>query len=367
MVFISWGLGATKASIPTYVAEQCSNINEEIVTLSSGDRVFVSRQATIDYTFNLYYWSSNMGILSRIAGTYLEKDVGFWAAFLVGLISLCISLVTLLVCKGRLIEVERQASAITWAGKALKIAILRRLHISVPTNDGDGSVPWSDEYIRQLKSGLKVCHAFLPFIAYWLCQAQMTTNTVSQAANMQTHDIPNDLLPAIDSFTVIVVIPMLNHILYPWLRRRGCSFTSISRIAVGLAFGSCAMAWAAGVQAWIYTSPPCYSRPRACAASNNGALPNAVNAAFQVPVYVFEGIGESFAVPAVYDYAFNNSPQNLKSIVQGVYVLSAPLGNGISLALSPTYKDPKLLYIYAGLAGSTMVATVAFVLVFRSR
>lgn len=55
MALISCGLGAIKASRPPYVAEHCSNGNEEIVTLPSGERVFVSRQATIDYTFNLYY------------------------------------------------------------------------------------------------------------------------------------------------------------------------------------------------------------------------------------------------------------------------------------------------------------------------
>lgn len=366
MVFVSCGLGAIKATIPPYLAEQCSNVNEEIVILPSGERVFVSRPATIEYTFNLYYWSSNMGVLSRIASTYLEKNVGFWAAFLVGLSSLCLGVITLLVSRGRLIEVDRQVSAIIWAARALRIAVFKRLHIPISKNEDDRSVPGSDEYIQQLKSGLKVCHAFLPFVVYWLCQAQMGTNTVSQAANMQTHGIPNDLLSVIDAFTVIIVLPMLNHMLYPWLRKLGYSCSSITRIAVGLAFESCAMAWATGVQALIYTSPPCYSRPRACAASHNGALPNDVNVAFQLPAYVFEGIGESFALPAVYDYAFNNSHQNLKSIVQGIYVLSAAFGYGISLALSPTYKDPKLLYMYAGLAGSTMLVTIAFILAFRA-
>lgn len=366
MVFISCGLGAIKASIPPYLAEQCSNVNEEIVILPSGERVFVSRPATVEYAFNLYYWSSNIGVLSRIASTYLEKNVGFWAAFIVGLSSLCIGVVTLLAGRRRLIEVDRQASAIIRAGRVLRAAVFKRLHIPISNDGDDDSVSWSDEYIHQLKLGLKVCYAFLPFVAYWLCQAQMGTNTVSQAANMQTHGIPNDLLSVIDAFTVIVVLPMLNHILYPWLRKRGYSCSSITRIAVGLAFESCAMAWAAGVQAWIYASAPCYSRPRKCAASNNGAVPNDVNVALQLPAYVFEGIGESFALPAVYDYAFNNSHPDLKSIVQGIYVLSAAFGYGFSLMLSLTYKDPALLYMYAGLAVSTMLVTIAFIFAFRA-
>lgn len=362
LTFTSIGLGAIKASMPPYVAEQCSNIEDGVKTLPSGETVIISKQATIEYVFNLYYWTNNMGTLARIAATFIEKDVAFWAAFLIGLCSLSLGLLTLLMNKRRLIEVERQASALVWAAKALKMIVLKRLKINIA---GRESIPWSEEYVQQLKSGLKVCHVFLPFIVYWLCQSQMTTNTVSQAANMETHGVPNDILPAIDAFTVIVMIPILNHVLYPFLRKRQWSFTPIARIAVGLAFESFGMAWAAGVQAWIYASPPCYWKPRACAASNNGVLPNNVNVAFQIPVYVFEGLGEAFAVPAVYDHAFNNSPKDLKSVVQGIYVSSAALGSGIGLALSPTYRDPELLYMYAGLAAAMMAVMVLFLLAFH--
>lgn len=216
MAFVSFGLGAIKASIPPYVAEQCSNIEEKILRLPDGERVLVSQQATVDYTFNLYYWSTNMGTLTRIAGTFMEKDVGFWSAFLLGMCSLCIGLLTVLIGRGHLVEVERQANAFTWAGKALKTSILKRLHIDVLDSD---SIPWSDDFINELKSSMVVCYVFLPFVLYWLCQAQMTTNTVPQAANMQTHGIPNDLLPVIDALTVILVIPVLNHLLYPCLQK----------------------------------------------------------------------------------------------------------------------------------------------------
>jgi POT family proton-dependent oligopeptide transporter len=131
----------------------------------------------------------------------------------------------------------------------------------------------------------------------------MTTNTVSQAGNMKTYGVPNDLLPNLDSLTIVLVLPLVNR-LYPRLKRAGVAFPPIWRMAVGFAFESLGMAWAAGVQGWIYASPHCYSRPRACAALHNGALPNNLSVAVQLPICIFEGFGEVFAVPAMYEYAF---------------------------------------------------------------
>ncbi|KAI9829495.1 MAG: hypothetical protein M1819_006315 [Sarea resinae] len=77
---------------------------------------------------------------------------------------------------------------------------------------------------------------------------------------------------------------------------------------------------------------------------------------------MFEGLGEVFAVPAVYEYAFNKAPTNMRSMVQAVYVLCAAVGDLIALALNPTYKDPDLLYMYdhrSGYDGSDVSASAS--------
>ena len=42
----------------------------------------------------------------------------------------------------------------------------------------------------------------VPFVIYWLCQNQLTSNTISQAANMETSGVPNDLMPDLNAITV---------------------------------------------------------------------------------------------------------------------------------------------------------------------
>ncbi|KAI0906258.1 hypothetical protein F4823DRAFT_607924 [Ustulina deusta] len=135
----------------------------------------------------------------------------------------------------------------------------------------------------------------------------------------------------------------------------------LRRIVVGFLFEAASMAYAIGVQHRIYISPPCYWRPRACPASMNGSLPNDVNIAVQVPVYILDGISEAFASPAGYDYAFTLAPRGMKSIIQALFSLTAAGGSLIALALAPIAKDPTLLYLYVGLGSAMFIASLVVV------
>lgn len=187
----------------------------------------------------------------------------------------------------------------------------------------------------------------------------MTTNTVSQAANMETHGVPNDLLPTINSITVILFLPVATQFIYPFLRRRGFALAPLRRVALGFLLEAFGMAYAAGVQSWIYSVGPCYSHPRACPASPDGSLPNHVNVAVQVPVYVLQGLSGAFVSPAGYEFAFTKAPKSMKSVIQAIYGLTAAGGSIIALALTPMNQDPHLVGLYAGVAVSMFLASVA--------
>jgi POT family proton-dependent oligopeptide transporter len=155
--------------------------------------------------------------------------------------------------------------------------------------------------------------------------------------------------------------------LYPMLRRLRISFPPATRIALGFLLEAMAMGFAAGVQHYIYTSAPCYDHPRACPASPHGSLPNSVSVALQIPVYVFEGLGEIFSNPAMYEYAFTKAPLSMKAVLQAFFALTAAAGSALGLALTPTYRDPYLLIMYASLAGAMFVGAVGVVALLRPR
>jgi POT family proton-dependent oligopeptide transporter len=182
-----------------------------------------------------------------------------------------------------------------------------------------------------------------PFIIFWLRQAPMQTNTISQAAQMEAHGIPNDMLPNLNSITVLIFLPLTTRLLHPYLRRHSINTRPCRRIALGFLLGAAGMAYTAGTQSMIHGVPPCFSRPRACLASSNGSISDNVYIAVQTHVYFLEGLAEIFASPVGYEYAFTKAPLSMRSVVQAVYGLTAAGGSIIALVLTPMNKDPLLL------------------------
>ncbi len=125
------------------------------------------------------------------------------------------------------------------------------------------------------------------------------------------------------------------------------------------------MAYVAGIQKLIYLRPPCYSHPRKCEASEGGRIPNQVHVLTQIPVYVLEGLGETFSNPAGYEYAYTKAPKSMKTVVQAAFQLSSAGGSALALALAPTYYDPKLLVMFSCLAGFMFLDACVFHVVFR--
>lgn len=172
----------------------------------------------------------------------------------------------------------------------------------------------------------------------------------------------------IDPITIIIFIPICDKIFYPALRKIGIPFKPITRITWGFFFGAFAMAYAAGVQQLIYSSGPCYDAPAACPAAlqaDGTYAPNNVHVAIQTPAYLLIGLSEIFASITGLEYAFTKAPQSLKSFVMSLFLLTTAFGSALSIALSPTAVDPKLLWMYTGLCVACFIAGCIFWLIYH--
>jgi len=125
------------------------------------------------------------------------------------------------------------------------------------------------------------------------------------------------------------------------------------------------MAYAAIVQHLIYNAGPCYNFPLACDASQDGTIPNRVHVAVQTPAYLLIGLSEIFASITGLEYAFTKAPPSMKSFVMSMFLLTSAFGSALGIALSPTAKDPKLVTMYASLAGVTLLVAAIFWFLFK--
>jgi len=188
---------------------------------------------------------------------------------------------------------------------------------------------------------------------------------ISQAAQMDTGDTPNDMLPAMNQIGCIIFVPLMQYVIYPVLHKRRIYIQAITRITVGFGFVALSMVYAAFVQHMIYSAKPCLLVPRICAASHNRTQ-HLVNVWLQAPVFLLIAMGEALCSVTALEIAYSYAPKDMKAVVQAFNLLMAGLGSACAMALSPLAHDPNLVYFYASLAGGMATTTLIFWLFFRN-
>lgn len=177
-------------------------------------------------------------------------------------------------------------------------------------------VPWDESFIQELRDGLSAFKICAGWPIFWMCMAEGAQLSISQAGQMATHRIPNDLIKSANPVAYVVIGLFVQNVLYPYLQQRQIKFGPVDRITSGFIIMSIAMVYAAIVRALIYRAAPCYRYPLACAASNSGNIPNQVHVLIQLPQFVIIALGEVFCWPTGSEYTYNHAPKSMKSILQ---------------------------------------------------
>lgn len=172
----------------------------------------------------------------------------------------------------------------------------------------------------------------------------MTNNLTSQAATMELHGIPNDILSNMNPIALIIFIPLTDQLLYPGLRKLGINFSPLKRITAGFYMGMCAMIAACVTQYYIYHLGACGDRMNKC----DEVAP--INVWVQAIPYVLVGISEIFASITGLEYAFTKAPRNMRSFVTAFFLFQNAFSSAISQALVSLAEDPLLIWNY-GLVG----------------
>ncbi|KAJ7604810.1 putative MFS peptide transporter [Mycena polygramma] len=368
LIIIAIGVGGMKSNLTPFIADQCadtSSVGMRVTKTSDRERVIVDPAITLQRVYSVYYWCGNVGSLSGVAATLVEKYVDFWAAFLIPFSSILVALAVLIFGHSKFVKQHTTGTILPQAIEALWLGVRGGFNMDAALPDTQKSkhrrtVRWDDNFIQELKRGLLACRVFLAWPILLLCQSQMSTNIVSQAATMETHGLPNDVIGFFNPLSVIILLPLVQQVLYPTLHKANITFSPINRMAIGFLLEAFAQAYAAGVQHLIYSTGPCFSAPQCIPG------PNRVNVFVQTPFYILEGLGEVFSSPSAYEYAYEAAPQSMKSLLQAVLVGMGALAVLLGLALSPLYRDPLLVVSYAVLAGLMLLATGVYYVSFRT-
>lgn len=190
-LIVACGTGGIKSNVSPLVADQYRRSRPHIKVLKSGERVIVDPNVTITRIYNIFYWCINVGSLSSIATSELERRVGFWAAYLLPSSVFVLTPIVLVLSwrfyykippKGSiLIEVWRCIKVATgasgfWRHPFRSVDIWKYAKPSyymsssekgrelTPVEKKSASrITWDDQFVDELKRTMRACQIFLFF------------------------------------------------------------------------------------------------------------------------------------------------------------------------------------------------------------
>ncbi|KAJ5483809.1 hypothetical protein N7539_006009 [Penicillium diatomitis] len=365
LVLVGVGIGGIKSSVSPMMVDQLHESVTRTAKTKDGETVIIDREMTIRRVYSFYYWVINLGGLLGMLTTVIEKKYGFWAAFLLPLCTLSTGLGGFILGRKFYVQPRREKGMVPKLFLALWLAIRGKCKLDDARASHQLSahgrvVHWDDEFIANIRKAVHACRVALVYPIVWLCFSQNQTNLVSQAADMKTYGIPNDILAMLNPIFVLVTVPVLNKVVYPLMSRIGCPLRPTARMAIGFFITAASMAVAAGVEEMVYRAPPCYRHPQKCPAVVADAQPNDVSVALQVPVYFLGAVGEVFFSVSGSEFAYNQAPAGMKSIVQAIFASTNAGSAVLGLALSPAARDPNMVIMFATFAGVMFAASVIF-------
>lgn len=366
LITLCVGTGFFKANVSPLLADQNEDTKMR-VEVRNGERVIVDPAVTNTRVFLYFYLAINIGsVCGQIAMVYVEKYHSFWLAFFIPTIFFLIAPIVLALNKKKyklkpatgsvLSKFIRMFIYVSKRSPAFRPNWEHAKPSQIPVDQRPAWMTYDDAWVDEVRRGLMACKVFLYLPVFHLAYNQMTGNLTTQASTMVLNGVPNDVIQNLNPISIVIMVPIIDHVLYPGLRKMGIAFTPIKRMTVGFLISALAMVASAVMQYYIYEKSPCgwYANGDDTATGKKCA-PADINVWAQCLPYIFIGLGEIFTNVTSYEYAYSKAPDNMKSLVMSVNLFMSAFASAIGQAFTPLSDDPLLVWNY------TVVAVIAFV------
>ncbi|KAL2027112.1 hypothetical protein VTO58DRAFT_111203 [Aureobasidium pullulans] len=329
------GTGFFKANISPLLAEQNTDRRMRVETLPTGERV------------------------------YVEKFVGFWLAFLLPTVLFVAAPVVLFFNRKNYILSPPTGSILSkffhmlkfsWKNKQGSFKWDVAKPSNVPAEQRPVWMTYDDAWVDEVKRGLSACKVFLFLPLFFLAYNQMTGNLTSQAAVLQLGGVPNDIIQNLNPISIVIMIPILDHVIYPGFRKIGFAFTPIKRMTVGFFFAAASMVAAAVMQHYIYVKSPC---------GKSASDPDCIKEFGKADISVWAQVLPYIFIVTSLEYAYAKAPANMKSMVMSINLFMSAFASAIGQAFTPLSEDPLLVWNYTIITILAFLGGVGFWFCFR--
>ncbi|KAF8651146.1 hypothetical protein AX16_004848 [Volvariella volvacea WC 439] len=386
IVVMGLGAGAIKANVSPMIAEQYTGkLRKE--TLPSGEVVIKSPAITIQSIYLYFYAAINLGACGAISASFLARDQGYWQAYLVPTAIFVLVPGVLLLGRRNYVVTPPRGSILLETLRVIGMALspvwsinpiqtIRGIRSPAfwdpakPSSYPPGQVPtritWDDEFVGEVGRTLNACSVFMFLPFFWLCYSQIDGNLGTMAAAMTLDGTPNDLIQNLNPISIIVMIPIFDNLIYPFLRRRGINFSPIKRIYAGFLVAGLAMLYAAIVQKYLFDLSPCHDlEPSECVDEIGNPRPAPLNVWIISGPYILVGMSEIFASITSLEYAFTKAPKRMKSVVMAFSQFQTALSSALNFALTAVNVEPRFTWLFGSFGVTAWIVGTIFFITFR--
>lgn len=381
IITLAFGTGFIKPNLLPLLMDQYPDKRDVVKVLPTGEKVIVDRQKTLERMTLIFYWAINVGSFFQLATSYAARRVGFWLAFFVPMIMYLFLPIVLIFLHRRLVKDDPHGSVLTNAWRIICVSLrgnfIQRLRsnefweYAKPTNmlargeqwykaKSQTAISWDDQWVLDIKQTLNACKIFVYFIIFNINDGGIGNAQNAQAGAMRLDGVPNDLFNNFNPLAIIILIPILDYLVYPTLRKYKIDFKPVYRIFFG--FCVCASSQIAGavIQRNIYNTSPCGNMASTC------DLPAPITAWQEVSLYVLQAAGECFAMTTAYELAYTRSPPHMKGLVLSLFLFMSAISAAVNEALLSALNDPHLVWCFGAMAIVGFVFAFLFLFQFRN-
>lgn len=373
--------GFIKPNLIPFLLDQYPHKTDLVKTLSSGEKVIIDRELSIQSVTLIFYWATNVGAFFQLGASYAERRIGFWLAFFFPTIMYLILPIVMLYLDRRMKKTPPAGSILTNIMKILKVTIGGILAGKVnkhevweyarPANmiqrgrvyynqNKKTPITWDDQWVIDVRKTLDACKIFIYFPVFFINDGGIGGIVTSLAGSMTTKGVPNDLFFNFNPLTIIVELPLLNYVIYPLLRKYKINFAPIYRITLGFIIAACSQMAGAIIQHQVYETSPCGYHATTCDEKSP-------ETAWKVAtLYILGAAGGGLSVTTAYELSYSRSPPHMKGFVLSLFLFTTAISAAISQAATPALKDPYLIWPFAACAIAGFVAAIVFLIHFRN-
>ncbi|XP_029385891.1 solute carrier family 15 member 1 [Echeneis naucrates] len=227
--------------------------------------------------FSVFYLCINGGsLLSTIITPILRaQECGihvpqkcYSLAFGVPAALMVVALVVFIVGSGMYYKAEPQGNIMLDVCKCITFAIGNRYrHRNKQYPKREHWMDWAEEkydklLIAQIKMVLKVLFLYIPLPMFWTLFDQKGSRWTLQATNMNGYFgslvIQPDQMQTVNPILILTLVPIMDSVIYPLIKKCGLNFTPLKRMTVGMLLAAIAFVCAALVQIEIDKTLPTF-------------------------------------------------------------------------------------------------------------